>query len=68
MVVPEFRWPTTPATLASHSFCAAAVPCLGSDASSSLTSSSLTFLPPMTTPWAFMSSIAMRTPFSMSLP
>src|SRR3974390_2647580 len=30
MVVPEFRWPTTPATLASTSFCATVVPTFGS--------------------------------------
>ena len=68
MVVPEFRWPTTPLTLASHSFWAAAVPCFGSAASSSAWISNLTFLPPMVTFWAFRSSMAMRTPFSLSLP
>jgi hypothetical protein len=47
MVVPEFKWPTTPLTLASTNFWAAAVPCLGSAASSSATSSNLTFLPPI---------------------
>ena len=30
IVVPEFRWPMTPLTLASTSFCATAVPCFGS--------------------------------------
>ena len=50
MVVPEFRWPTTPATLASHSFWAAAVPCFGSAASSSAWISNLTVLPPILTP------------------
>jgi hypothetical protein len=44
MVVPEFRWPTTPATLASHSFWAAAVPCFGSAASSSAWISKLDLL------------------------
>ena len=30
IVVPEFRWPTTPLTLASTSFWATIVPCFGS--------------------------------------
>ena len=34
---PEFRWPTTPATFASTSFCATVVPTLGSAWSSSPT-------------------------------
>ena len=67
-MVPEFRWPITPLTLASTSFWATAVPCFGSPASSSASSSNLAFLPPIVTPLAFSSSIAMRAPFSLSLP
>ena len=47
MVTPELRWPTTPATLASTSFCATVVPTFGSAWSSSVISSNLTFLPPI---------------------
>src|SRR5213592_884508 len=68
MEVPEFRWPTTPLTLESTSFCAAAAPCFGSAPSSSASSSNLTFLPPIVTPLAFRSSMAMRAPFSLSFP
>ena len=67
-MVPEFRWPMTPLTLASTSLLATAVPCFGSAASSSASSSNLAFLPPMVTPLALRSSIAMRAPFSLSLP
>ena len=58
----------TPLTLLSTSFCAAAVPCLGSPASSSAAISNLIFLPPMVRFCAFSSSMARRTPFSVSLP
>ncbi len=47
MVVPEFRWPMTPLTLASTSFCATMAPCFGSAASSSASSSNLTLAPPI---------------------
>src|SRR2546427_145950 len=68
MATPELRKATAPATLSSHSFCAAAVPCLGSATSSSATSWNLTFLPAISMPLALSSSMAMRTPFSLSLP
>ena len=68
MVVPEFKCPITPLTLASINFCATVVACLGSDASSSVKSSKRTFLPPITTPLALSSSMAKRAPFSLSLP
>ena len=68
MVVPEFRWPTTPLTLLSTSFCATAVPCFGSAASSSASSSNLAFLSPIFTPLAFRSSMAILAPSSLSLP
>jgi hypothetical protein len=68
MVVPELRWPTMPATLASTSFCATVLPTFGSAWSSSAMISNLTFLPPMVTPAALASSMARRTPFSLSLP
>ncbi len=58
----------TPLTLLSTSFCAAAVPCFGSPASSSASNSNVAFLPPIITPLAFSSSMAMRAPFSLSLP
>src|ERR1017187_3688130 len=68
METPEFRWPTTPATLASTSFCATVVPTFGSAWSSSATSSSLTVLPSSLRPVALASSTARRAPFSLSLP
>ena len=68
MVVPEFRWPTTPLTFMSHSFWPTAAPCLGSAASSSMTASHLIFLPPMVMPCLFRSSMAMVTPLALSLP
>ncbi|KAF1031114.1 MAG: hypothetical protein GAK34_03714 [Delftia tsuruhatensis] len=68
MATPELRKATAPATLSSHSFCEAAVPCLGSATSSSATSWNLTFLPAISMPLALRSSMAMRTPFSLSLP
>src|SRR3990172_1303356 len=68
MVVPELRCPMTPFTLASTSFCATMVAVLASAWSSSLSNSKRTFLPPMLTPLALASSIAMRVPFSLSLP
>ena len=43
--MPEFRWPTTPATFASTSFCATVVPTFGSAWSSSLTIVNVTSLP-----------------------
>ena len=48
--VPEFRWPTTPATLASTSFCATVVPTFGSAWSSSATSTNVAGLPSI---WIF---------------
>ena len=68
MVVPDCRWPTTPATCASHIFCATVVAWRGSPASSSAISLKCTGLPPITGWLALISSIAMRTPFSTSLP
>src|SRR5690606_2174444 len=50
------------------SFWAAAVPCLGSAASSSESSSKRTSLPPILSFLALSSSIARRAPFSLSLP
>src|SRR5471032_135807 len=67
-VVPEFRWPITPLTLASTSFCATAVPCFGSAASSSGTITNLTTLPLILKFSAFNSSMAIFAPFSLSLP
>ena len=67
-MTPEFRWPTTPATLASTSFCAIVVPIFGSAWSSSLIISNLTVLPSILIFLALASSIARRTPFSSSLP
>ncbi len=66
--VPEFRCPTTPTTAASTSFCAAAVPCFGSAASSSESNSKLTCLPPIVIFFAFGSSTASLAPRSLSLP
>ena len=68
MEVPEFRWPTTPATFASTSFCATVVPTFGSAWSSSATSSNFASLPSIWIFAAFASSIASRAPFSLSLP
>ena len=68
MVVPEFRWPITPLTLASTSFCATMAPCFGSAASSSASNSNFTLAPPISMPLAFSSSMARRAPFSLSLP
>ena len=67
-VVPELAWPTTAFTPASTSFCATAVPCFGSAASSSLCILKTTLRPPMVVPRAFKSSIARATPFSIALP
>src|SRR5215208_3365698 len=66
--VPEFRWPTTPTTLASTSFCATVVPTFGSAWSSSATRVNFTSLPSILVLAAFASSIAKRAPFSLSLP
>ena len=68
MVVPEFKCPITPWTLASTNFWAAAVPCFGSAASSSANNSNLTTLSPILMPAAFSSSMAILAPFSLSLP
>src|SRR5262245_44093257 len=68
MVTPEFRCPTTPATLVSTSFCATVVPTLGSAWSSSEIRSNWTSLPSIFAPAALASSIASRAPFSLSLP
>src|SRR5688572_18812730 len=68
MVTPELRWPTTPATLASTSFCATVVPTFGSAWSSSATKVNLTGLPSILMPAALASSTARRAPFSLSLP
>jgi len=57
-----------PLTFASTSFWATAVPCLGSLPSSSASSRQVTLWPPMPTPLALSSSIAMRAAFSLSLP
>ena len=67
-MTPEFRWPTTPATLASTNFCAIVGPIFGSAWSSSLISSNFTILPPIFSFLAVASSTARRTPFSSSLP
>src|SRR6266850_7037520 len=66
--VPELRWPTTPATFASTSFCATVVPVLGSAWSSSATNVNFTSLPSILVLAAFASSTARRAPFSLSLP
>src|SRR5882724_9979296 len=68
MVTPELRWPTTPATLVSTSFCATVVPTLGSAWSSNEIRSKTTSLPSSFAPAALASSIARRAPFSLSLP
>src|SRR3989304_3467940 len=66
--VPELRCPTTPATLASTSFCATVVPTFGSAWSSSATSTNFASLPSILIFAALASSIARRAPFSLSLP
>src|SRR5213596_1224453 len=66
--VPELRWPTTPATLASTSFCATVVPVFGSAWSSSATNVNFTSLPSILVLAALASSTARRAPFSLSLP
>ena len=68
MEVPEFRWPTTPATFASTSFCATVAPTFGSAWSSSATSTNFASLPSIWIFAAFACSIARRAPFSLSLP
>ncbi len=68
MVVPELRWPITPATLASTSFWATVVPCFGSAWSSSGMSSNFTLAPPISGFLVLASSMARRAPFSLSLP
>src|SRR5687767_13663679 len=68
MVTPEFRWPTTPTTLASTIFCATVVPTFGSAWSSSATRVNFTSLPSIWVLAAFASSTARRAPFSLSLP
>src|SRR5499426_524036 len=68
IVVPEFKWPTTPATFASTSFCATVVPTFGSAWSSSATSTNFASLPSIVIFVVFASSIASRAPFSLSLP
>ena len=66
--VPELRWPTTPATFASTSFCATVVPTFGSAWSSSAASTKVTSLPSILIFAAFACSMASRAPFSLSLP
>ena len=68
MVVPEFRWPITPTTFASTSFCAAAVPCLGSAPSSSEISVKVTFFPSILISALFKSATASLAPASLSFP
>ena len=66
--MPEFRWPTTPATFASTSFCATVAPTFGSAWSSSATSTNFASLPSIWILASFACSIARRAPFSLSLP
>src|SRR5688572_10546342 len=66
--VPELRCPTTPATLASTTFCATVVPTFGSAWSSSATSVNLASLPSILILASLASSMARRAPFSLSLP
>src|SRR5687767_2121115 len=68
MVTPEFKWPTTAATLASTSFCATVVPTFGSAWSSSLIILKVMGLPSMVIFFALASATARATPFSSSFP